>query len=121
MCIGVFIINRSCNGVVFDRKLDVEKGQGMFCNVVSKLESWVEIVGVVDKILQGFKRKGCSTNDIIHISLDEARDRAIVGVPDKVLLMSNEEAGIARAKFAPHCNTRSLKIETAVECKCICS
>ena len=121
MCIGVFIINRSCNSVVVNCKLDVEKRQGMFCYVVSKLESWVEIVGVVDKILQGFTRKGCSTNDIIHISLDEARNRAIVGVPDKVLLMSNEEAGITGAKFALHCNTRSLKIETVVECKCISS
>ena len=93
----------------------------MFCNVVSKLQSWMEIVGVVNEILQSFKRKGCSTNDIIHISLVEARNRAIVGVPDKVLLMSNEEASIARAKFAPHCNTRRLKIKTAVECRCICS
>ena len=73
----------------------------MFCNVVSKLESWVEIVAVVDKILQGFKRKGCSTNGIIHTSLNEARNRAIVGVPDKMLLMSKEEAGIARASLLP--------------------
>ena len=56
MCIGVFIINGSCNGVVFNCKLDVEKRQGMFCYVVSKLESWMEVVGVVDEILQGFKR-----------------------------------------------------------------
>ena len=43
MCLGLFIIDRSCNGVVFDCQLAVKKRQGMFCNLVSKLESWVEI------------------------------------------------------------------------------
>ena len=62
----------------------------MLCYVVSRLESWVEIVCVVDEIQHGFKRKGCSTNDIIHIALDEARNRAIVGVPDEVLLMKKQ-------------------------------
>ena len=57
MCIGVFIINRSCNGVVLNCKLDVEKRQGMFCNVVNKLKTWVEIVAILDEILQVFKRK----------------------------------------------------------------
>ena len=64
MCIGVFIVNRSCNGVVFNCELDVEKRQGMFCYIVSKLESWMEIIGVVDEILQGFKRKGCSIGEL---------------------------------------------------------
>ena len=83
--------------------------QAIFCYFVSELESWVEVIGVVHEIMQGFERKGCSTNDIIYISLNDARNHAILGVPVKMFLMSNEEAGIARANFAPHCNTRSLK------------
>ena len=35
----------------FRCELDVEKRQGIFCYVVSKLERYVEIIGVVDETL----------------------------------------------------------------------
>ena len=64
----------------------------------------MEIVGVVDELLEiDQRKKGCS-DEVVDVSFDEARKRAIIGVTNHLFLMTNKEAGVTWAKFTAHSN-----------------
>ena len=75
----------------------------------------MEIVCVVDEFLEiGQRKRGCA-DDVVDVSFDEARKRAIIAVINQLFLMTNKEAGVTWAKFTAHSNPRFLKVKLTVE------
>eukprot|EP00794_Sanderia_malayensis_P015581 gene15581-17155_t len=54
----------------------------------------MKVVGVVDEFLQVGQRKGCSTDNVVDVALDQTWQWTMVGFVDKLFLMANKKTGI---------------------------